>query len=359
MTLDEKFKHACIRGNIDEMKQCIEKGIKPHHYSDWAPVVLVKQNDLESLKFLTSSPELKTHLDVSKSDYSALKIAARMGRLEILRYLLETPFLQSNKKFDKAFYSDVCANVLCNATINGHTEILVYILNRFQDNGVSVNLHNDLLLKNACNSGSLELVQTLMHGKGINGSINLQNPNNYECIEKAAASGNVQLVEYLMTSPELSKKIPHNCKEISDGFWTACEKGHLEVVKFLCTSPKLTHHVDVNAVNSLALQAASAHNQLQVVDFLLGSHLLKNKANPHDNHNILLFAVENAHLDMVKKLIVEYSVKRPAHWEEYCRTAMIPPERKETIDEWFSQLDLYNELNALPKNSHKKSKHKI
>ena len=113
-------------------------------------------------------------------------------------------------------------------------------------------------------------------------------------------------------------------KQLNEVFIDSCAYGYLEVVKYLLTSPDLKEHANIHADNDEGFRLACA----------------------------------NEHLEKVKYLILDMSIEKTKHIENYLNKNQDNKFVKEAI-ELFKISQLNTKLNANLEHKEKKNKLKI
>ena len=117
-----------------------------------------KNDDLEVIKFLLTSPKLKEHADIHASNDEGFRSACAQGHLEVVKYLLTSPELKEHAdihaKDDEGFIW---------ACKNGHLELVKYLLTSAElKEHADVHADNDEGFRWACSDGQLEIVKFLI-----------------------------------------------------------------------------------------------------------------------------------------------------------------------------------------------------
>ena len=122
---------------------------------------------------------------------SAIKMAAREGRLEVVRLLL------SDKRVDPSTRTNFAIKM---AAENGHLEVVKLLL---QDPRVDPSDGGDYAIRRAATNGHLELVELLLKDKRVDPSAQ----DNY-AIGVAAYNGHLGVVEMLLADKRVSDALP-------------------------------------------------------------------------------------------------------------------------------------------------------
>jgi ankyrin repeat protein len=164
-----------------------------------------KFNDLDEVKYLLTSSELKEHADITNNDNAPLIIACMCGHTKIAEYLLTSPDLKK--------HADIHAD-------------------------------NDSSLNYAIIYKYEKLTRYLLSSPKLKEHANIQ-ANNNTAVKAACRTGNLRFVKYLTTSPKL-KKHADPCDEDNTCFIDALSLGHIEVAKYLLTFNNIKNHPNFN-----------------------------------------------------------------------------------------------------------------
>ena len=185
-----------------------------------------KNGDIDKVKYLLSSPELKEHADIHAFGDAGFQWACMNGHLEVVKYLLTSPDLKKHADIHEG--SDAGFQWACN---KGYLDIVKYLLTSTDlKKHADIHSNSDLGFRWACENGRLEVVK------------------------------------YLLTSPELKEHA--DIHAFGDaGFQWACMNGHLEIVKYLLTSPEIKEHANIHADDCAGFRLACHNDHLAVVKF--------------------------------------------------------------------------------------------
>ncbi len=151
-----------------------------------------RNGDLEIIRYLLTSSELKEHADIHINDDDGFHWACASGYLEIVRYLLTSPELKEH---------------------------------------VDIHSENDGGFRWACEKGHLDIVRYLLTSSELTEHSDIHAYN--DCgFQWACERGHLEVVRYLLTSPELNDHADIHTND-DMGFQWACNNGHLELVVYL------------------------------------------------------------------------------------------------------------------------------
>jgi len=94
--IDDKFREACISGDLEKVRYCLTSSELTFHANIHAihPFRHACQfGHLEIVKYLLTSPELKEHASASQEEEIFLFSAVINKRLDVVKYLLGSPDL--------------------------------------------------------------------------------------------------------------------------------------------------------------------------------------------------------------------------------------------------------------------------
>ena len=287
-----------------------------------------KAGDLNQVKYLLTSPELKIHADIHAKKDLGFQVACGNGHLEVVKYLCSAELRESGIEYPRMNgYSDYALTFACE---RGQFQVVKYLLT-FPKLEKHAHLHVkediefsnlDSAFHNACKSGNLEIVRYLLTSPELVGHAYIHSAKGFG-YRGACANGHLEVVKYLLSSPELVEKgigFANVIAENSDnsGYEMACENGHLEVVKYLLETPEIIPSgrtlEDVCGVQYYGLPSASKLGQLAVVEYLimekripLSDSLIQYLNSPNnnitDNEQVLkLFNTRNLYSSFNEKL---------------------------------------------------------
>jgi hypothetical protein len=185
-----------------------------------------EDGDLETLKSLFTCKHARK---VIAHPNTILSFVAEKGHLELVNYLLTSPDLEEN------------ANIMT---------------------------RNDNPFRQACINGHLELVKYILYDtyeRTINFKVSCMDGVTY-----AANSGQLNVLKYFLTSPDIS---PTNRLSIEYGqnkaFKQAVLNGHLNIVQYVLTSPELSEHANIHLDNDVGFDNALQHKHLDILKYFI------------------------------------------------------------------------------------------
>lgn len=121
-----------------------------------------RENNLEVIRYLLTSPELNIHANISNNSDLALRLAAKEGHLDIIKYLLLSPEL--------AIHANVETNnhyAMKTSCVNKHYEMLHFLLTQAYPQENREN-NNEMAFKTAFNFKRPEVLRYLISELNIN-----------------------------------------------------------------------------------------------------------------------------------------------------------------------------------------------
>ena len=194
---------ACAQGRVDDLAALLALGADPG-----------KEGDVSSI----SDPD-------KKYKYTSLLLAARDGRMKIVRVLLAHERVDVNQAS-----SDAGVTALCQTCVSGHDAVVTPLLahvgidaNKAAGNGATP-------LFVACHKGDAEIVMLLLAHVGID--VNKATNNGTTPLFVACHKGHVEVVTLMLAHGGIDMN-----KAASDGgatpLWMACSRGHADIVTLL------------------------------------------------------------------------------------------------------------------------------
>lgn len=174
--------------------------------------------------------------DVKANNYEALKVAAKKGHLDIVRYLI--------KKSNPNNVSTIIPEALRLAAIHGHFDVLkclaeIDVKDAKNVKSMRINANNSEALRVSAYYGHFEIVKYLVEN-GAN-----VDANDNEALINAAQAGHFNIVQYLV---QHGAKINANDNE---ALINAAQAGHLNIVEYLTLKG-----LNINAIDNRALNYA-------------------------------------------------------------------------------------------------------
>ncbi|PVV02456.1 hypothetical protein BB560_003089 [Smittium megazygosporum] len=211
--------------------------------------------------------------NISSRDHEALNLASANGHLEIVKLLLEK---------DTGAHSEI-NEALRHASQKGHLDIVKYLLDQNAD--VCSADSNALIL--ASENGHYSIVKLLSeHGANIHS-------NSDHALRLASKNGHYDIVQYLISkSADIHAQNDYSLQ-------VAARNGYLEIVSCL-----LENGANVHADSDKSLASASRNGFFEIVQLLL----LKDACLHAKDNRALIYAAGNGHLPIVK-LLVENGAK--------------------------------------------------
>jgi hypothetical protein len=177
-----------------------------------------KKNDLDAIKYLLTSPELKIHADIHSGRNAVFRIACVYGHLDIVRYLLTDKNLKEK---------------------------------------IDIHIDDDIGLALAASYGELKIVKYLLTSPELKEHANIQADDN-KVLKAACIFGDVGLVKYLLSSPEL-KQHADVTVENNFCFIESLSLGHIDLAKYLLTFDEIRNHPNFDKHKEKVFQKALAN----------------------------------------------------------------------------------------------------
>jgi hypothetical protein len=161
--IEEEFFQACINNNFKKVHQLLtseDKFVRDTVYQQNAysnPLLLcIQHGNLKMLKYLTTSPKLEKHFDLSQDPNRFFNQACHSRHIHIIDYLLNSPEIKSYAHL-KAFYS-AGSNI---AATNGDLKTLKYFreLPNVNQTIDEIQSSNSYIIDVACESNYFDIVQ--------------------------------------------------------------------------------------------------------------------------------------------------------------------------------------------------------
>ncbi len=318
---DVSFFESVRENHIEIMELFLKKGLFHDYNKDDALYISAQQGYLDMVNILLNyGAEDKNH--------KVLSIAASNGNMNLLKKLI-----------NNGMY--ITPRVLVNACINGHIDIVLYLLEKTEidihakndepfreaaknghinivklllEHGANQSADNDWALRWACDGGKIDVVELLLKagsqvhydndwaircsaGKGYIKIVELLieyggdiHSNNEECLLESVVRGHLEMLQFLYKNG--------GDININDGklLGLAIEKNHIEIVKYL-----LDRNINVNANGGFPLKFAATNGLFEIVKILIekgadinaenGYALRKSGANCH--FNIVKYLIDN------------------------------------------------------------------
>lgn len=210
LDIDKGFINSCESGSLETVQylltssELIENGFllaNIHANNDRGFKWACTKNHLEVVKYLLTSPDLKVHSNLHSENEWSLRYASNPGYLELVQYLLESRDLTQNG----ILFADISANnyeCLINAAGSGKLEVVQYLLTK---KGKKANVHaqeNRALIR-ACNNNQIEVVKYLLETPQYypNGIDDI----GHILLENAVESESLEVLDYLIRGEKITK----------------------------------------------------------------------------------------------------------------------------------------------------------
>jgi len=192
---------------------------------------------------------LKAEAGDDVSDTNAFRTACALGRIGIVRLLLELPL---EKGVEPAANDNFA---LLHASTRAHTEIVRLLLDLPLNRGVDPAVGDNSALRSACYQGHTEIVRLLLDlppERGVNPAA-----DNNAALRTACYQGHTEIVRLLLELP-LDRGVAAYGNE---PFQSACLEGHMEIVRLLLDLP-LERGVDPSTDDNLRGACYAGHSEI-------------------------------------------------------------------------------------------------
>jgi len=222
MELDNMLVKFARAGKLEIVKKLVETGANP----DNDRALACARDHIEVVEYLNDA-NVQKHLD------NSLKIFAKLGKLEIVKFLVEAG---ANPNIDMS----IVAN-------RGYLEVVKHLVSK----GADINANE--AINYAAFNGHLNIVRWMLDA-GADATL--------ECSKHLVAN------VCMMGDLNLLKRLDKMEAVVSDNpgaFKMACERGHLEIVKYLVERGN-----DVHVDDDWGLRIALGKENTEVVEYLKG-----------------------------------------------------------------------------------------
>ncbi len=227
----------------------------------------------------------------------ALREAIQKGQLEILKQLLQDPFMQT-----KIAAADNIA--LREAAAQGHLAVLDYLLS-FAAVCDQITAFQNGALALSSKNGHLQIVNRLLEFAAVQKEITAAEN---KALTWAAANGHVAIVKRLLQFEAVHQTVADNDNEI---FREAVKNGHLEIAEILLHYPAVQAQIAV--FDNEALKVAMETGNLALVNQLLKYDAVQAQIAQNAADQELLWIAKNQHLDILNRLLEVDAISQNMH----------------------------------------------
>jgi ankyrin repeat protein len=201
-TLEYEVLQACEIGDLEAVKYLLTSNElrinpSPQCSSNTGLHNACENGYLEIVKYLLTSPDLKEHADIHSSDNWALQGACYYNHFEIIKYLLTSPDLKEHANIyatDCQVFKDACINA-----DEGDYSIVDYLLQSPDlDNHIDIHFNDDMFFKDAVTNGQIELIQHFIFNFDFEKTKDIEN-----FLKRVSLEGIDKLFEIKETNKEL------------------------------------------------------------------------------------------------------------------------------------------------------------
>ena len=281
-----------------------------------ASELLKKVRDSENIGLLWFYPENYKYMNCNMYSVTLLHLAAYHGWLDICHQLITEYKYNPHVQYSFGSLADLSTQTyfygrlpppppLFYATLNGHYEVVKYLINKCNCNPHQQSEEGETPLYLACLAGHYEIVTYLINehhcDPNTGGSYNpLHDAHIRVLLHKACQYGELQVVTFLVSLPSVGLNIKSNSGYTP--LHTACHYGQLGIIKFLVSLPL----VDVNILSNFGytpLHTACHYGQLDIIKFLVSLPLVDVNIRSNIGYTPLHTACMYGQLDIVKFLM--------------------------------------------------------
>jgi len=231
------FYNACEKGDLDEVKFILKNFNMDYKLNDGLTSAVIS-NKLDIVKYLLSSPDLKTHADFTGYNERLLIIASYNDNLDMIKYLTSSPDLKTypnfqhdnNGVFKNFFYKK--------DKKQGFNAIWYFIfeLDIYKNEDIEKILNEDHSNSNLKKFASD--IQTLFNIRDLNRNLNIHNKN-----------------ELLIN--------------LNKALTTAFNNEYYDQIDFLLNSPKLSLHANFDSVSYEIFETALSEPNIPTIQSLI------------------------------------------------------------------------------------------
>jgi ankyrin repeat protein len=170
-------------------------------------LVACQNGELELVKYLLTSPELKNKPDVNINFGAPLIWAAQFNGIDIVKYLLTSEELPKKANIKKSG-----GKALILACINGNPDIVKYLLGSPElKNHADIHYDNDEAFRWACENGNIDIIKYMLFSPEIKEHINIHD-NQDRAFKLACEKANEQksTLEYFIFDLNIKRTININ-----------------------------------------------------------------------------------------------------------------------------------------------------
>lgn len=196
--------------------------------------------------------------------HNAYKIACEHGNLDLVKYLINSSDLK--EKLDINAYDHISFRRACEY---GHIEVVEFLYpllkfeNKKKNNGLAI------AIKGACVRENFNIIKYLLTQPETYLYIDIKY-HGYDWLEACCSKGNLEIIKYLMTSKDLKENIEVIPENMFDTALLACFKeNYLNVVEYLLASPDLNKHANIHTQNDYIFEFLYEKENIDTIKWLI------------------------------------------------------------------------------------------
>ncbi len=198
---NDGFIAACESGNLDIIRFLLNsKNADINYENNLGFKSACEFGQLEVVKYLLYSEELKEVANIYANGQEGLLMAAYKGRLDVVKFLLETHLKKDNIQA-RLLNTNEAFKMAC---IGGHIDLVEYLMSNNEIPKIDPNYQKDAALIKSCYYGNFKMVKYLLESDLFRDKYKIEGDDNL-VIVNACLSKNTDLVEYLLISKSLDK----------------------------------------------------------------------------------------------------------------------------------------------------------
>lgn len=259
------------------------------------------ENNLELVEYILFSPELIEHPSPECRNYQGLRDAANQGAFEVVVFLLNSPKINKKEEFIKS--------------------------------------RKQVIIRNACHSGNLKLVQYLLETSGIKEHINIS-IDKFKAFEESIYSFNKELVFYLYDKYKSEMKEKYNYLNVF--FRKAYKDNFLDFAKQLREHKEIDNYF-IWADKSALLTELINQNRKDDIEYLLKEPKFYNTIMSALEYGSVRVSLSKASLEILNLIIVDYEMPISNDLKAFFEN---PAYNTETMKKLFDNRELYKKLST-------------
>lgn len=303
---------ACRTGNLEQVKELLLLGadINFIYNYNYNPLVMAcDSGQLEVVKYLLTSPDLKVHSQLDMDDH-ALERACANGHLEVVKYLLTSPDLK-----EWANLNPNSNNAIYEAFKTGYFDVIKFILSDPVKDTLSQEEYERIaewvfdLSWNTPNFTMLEYILSNYSSDKINTN---------EALRQFSRFKNINGVKTLLTNTLFTSNSKFKrADNLLLAFTGACETNATEVISYLLEHTDLPTYIKTTFPNN-AIRELCKWGYTDTLDFLLAG-VLKNQPEAKFYETTWLTAIfeRDPSVQTLEYLIVDYGLHLNESRENY------------------------------------------